>query len=67
MTNCPYCDAELDPVFLELSFICPGCGQRVPLEVMWGLTDALDDRIMRTDSAFQAMKRGGDETEPLDL
>ncbi len=52
--TCPKCQADLDPTFLELSFICPGCGTRVPAGVMWGLTDALDDRIVRTDASFQA-------------
>ncbi len=64
--TCPECGAVLDPTQLELSFVCPGCGVRIPAGAIWGLTTTLDERIVRTDAAFQAYMRGYDETEPLD-
>ena len=63
--SCPNCQATLHANLLELSFICPGCGSRVPPATMWGLTDALDDRILNTDASFQAFQRGWNETSEL--
>lgn len=65
-TYCPACHATLDPVMLELSFVCPSCGKRVPAAAMWGRTAALDARIIATDSSYQAFMRGYDETDTLD-